>query len=44
MQLADEIVIIAGGKIAKQGPKDEIFPELLTQLGTESNCAFRKEV
>ncbi|MDE6506773.1 MAG: ATP-binding cassette domain-containing protein, partial [Eubacterium sp.] len=44
MQLADEIVIIAGGKIAKQGPKDEIFPELLTQLGTESSCAFRKEV
>ena len=43
MQLADEIVIIANGKIAKQGPKDEIFPELLQQLGNESNCAFRKE-
>ncbi len=44
MQLADEIVILANGKIAKQGPKDEIFPELLTQLGAESSCAFRKEV
>ena len=43
MQLADEIVIIANGKIAKQGAKDEIFPELLKQLGNESNCAFRKE-
>ena len=44
MQLADEIVIIANGEIAKQGPKDEIFPELLAQLGKESNCGFRKEV
>lgn len=43
MQLADEIVIIAGGEIAKQGPKDEIFPELIKQLGNESSCAFRKE-
>lgn len=44
MQLADEIVIIANGEIAKQGPKDEIFPELISQLGNENNCAFRKEV
>lgn len=44
MQLADEIVIIANGEIAKQGAKDEIFPELLSQLGNENNCAFRKEV
>lgn len=43
MQLADEIIIIANGRISKQGPKDEIFPELLKQLGNESNCAFRKE-
>ena len=43
MQLADEIVIIANGKIAKQGAKDEIFPELLKQLGNENSCAFRKE-
>ena len=43
MQLADEIIIIANGKIQKQGAKDEIFPELITQLGEESACAFRKE-
>lgn len=42
MQLADEIVIIADGKIANQGPKDEIFPQLLKQLSSESTCAFRK--
>lgn len=43
MQLADEIIIIADGKIQKQGPKDEIFPELLAQLGEDQRCAFRKE-
>lgn len=43
MQLADDIVIIADGKIKKQGPKDEIFPELIQQLGEENACAFRKE-
>jgi len=42
MQLADEIVIIADGKIADRGPKDEIFPQLLKQLSNESTCAFRK--
>lgn len=42
MQLADEIVIIADGKIANMGPKDEIFPQLLKQLSSESTCAFRK--
>ncbi len=43
MQLADEIIIIADGKIQNQGPKDEIFPELLAQLGEDKCCAFRKE-
>lgn len=43
MQLADEIVIIANGKIQKQGKKDDIFPELIKQLGEENSCAFRKE-
>lgn len=43
MQLADEIVILAGGKITKQGPKDEMFKELIGQLGEENSCAFRKE-
>ncbi len=43
MQLADEIVIIAGGKIANRGPKEQIFPQLLQQLGDENTCNFRKE-
>ena len=43
MQLADEIIIVANGKISKKGSKDEIFPELLKQLGEENGCAFRKE-
>lgn len=43
MQLADEIIIIADGKIQNQGSKDEIFPELLAQLGEDKCCAFRKE-
>lgn len=43
MQLADEIIIISDGKIKAQGPKDEIFPQLLSQLGEENSCAFRKE-
>lgn len=43
MQLADEIIIIADGKIKNQGSKEEIFPLLLKQLGEENSCAFRKE-
>ncbi len=43
MQLADEIIIVANGKIRKQGAKDEIFPALLKDLGEENACAFRKE-
>ncbi|MBS6629339.1 MAG: ATP-binding cassette domain-containing protein [Clostridiales bacterium] len=43
MQLADEIIIVANGKIRKQGAKDEIFPGLLKDLGEENACAFRKE-
>ena len=33
LDIADEIVVIANGTISKQGPKDEILPEL---LGTAS--------
>ncbi len=44
MQLADEIVIIANGKIAKQGPKEEIFPQIIQELGKDGGCGLRKEV
>lgn len=43
MQIADEIIIIANGKIADSGTKDDIFPKLIKQLSNESSCAFRKE-
>lgn len=39
MQLADEIVIIADGKIKSQGPKDEIFPRLMGEFS--NGCTFR---
>ena len=43
MQIADEIIIIANGRISDRGTKDEIFPKLLSQLANESSCTFRKE-
>ena len=39
MQLADEIVVIADGKIRNQGPKDEIFPRLMGEF--DGCCNFR---
>ena len=43
MQLADEIVILADGKIKKQGAKQDIFPELIRNIGDDNSCAFRKD-
>ena len=39
MQLADEMVVIAGGKIREVGPKDKIFPKLMGEFN--ENCGFR---
>ena len=39
MQLADRIAVIADGKLKTLGPKDEIFPQLMSELG--ENCGFR---
>lgn len=40
MQLADQLIVLADGKIKAQGSKDEVFPTLLNQVdGNE--CAFR---
>ena len=41
IDLADEIIMISGGKIAKQGPKDQIFPEILAN--TISGCSYLTE-
>ncbi len=41
IDLADRIVIIAGGRITDEGPRDEIFPKILEN--TQSACSFIRE-
>lgn len=38
LDIADEIVVIANGTISKQGPKDQILPELLGTASAVNNC------
>ncbi|MBE6754094.1 MAG: ATP-binding cassette domain-containing protein [Ruminococcaceae bacterium] len=38
MQLADEIVVVADGKVARQGPREEIFPTLIGEVS--EGCGF----
>jgi len=38
LNIADEIVVIANGKVSKQGPKDEILPELLGTSSAMGTC------
>ena len=40
LNIADEIVVIENGKVKKQGPKDEILPEL---LGTSAAASIACE-
>lgn len=39
MQLADNIAVVAGGKLKSLGTKDEIFPKLMNELS--EGCGFR---
>ena len=41
IDLADEIIMVSGGLIVKQGPKDQIFPEILAN--TISGCSYLTE-
>ena len=41
INLADEIVMVSGGRVVRRGPKDEIFPEILAN--TSSGCSFINE-
>ena len=41
IDLADEIIMVSGGKIVKQGPKYQIFPEILAN--TISGCSYLTE-
>ncbi len=44
LNIADEIVVIADGRITKQGPKDEILPEILGTASAVDACEkFYKE-
>ena len=38
LNIADEIVVLAGGKIQKQGGRDEILPELLSSGAARQTC------
>ena len=38
LDIADEIMVIANGTISKQGPKDEILPELLGTASAVNSC------
>ncbi len=42
LEIADHIIVLAGGRISKQGPREEILPTL---VGGDETCAFcpRKE-
>ena len=41
INLADEIIMVAGGQITDRGPKDELFPKILAN--TQSACSFVRE-
>ncbi|MCR5485372.1 MAG: ATP-binding cassette domain-containing protein [Clostridiales bacterium] len=41
MKLADDLIVIANGKIRSEGPRDEVLPKLLTEF--DDSCAFRGE-
>lgn len=40
LNIADEIVMIADGQIVKQGPKEEILPELLGTSSAVDACSM----
>ncbi|MCD8004524.1 MAG: ATP-binding cassette domain-containing protein [Oscillospiraceae bacterium] len=38
LSLADEIILVAAGRVSMQGPRDEIFPEI---LDATAGCSYR---
>ena len=42
LEIADEIVVIANGKVRMAGPKEEVLPRLLADE-KESRCPLNKE-
>ncbi len=41
IQLADEIILVADGNIARYGPRDEVFPFILSE--TVAGCGYMRE-
>ena len=41
IQLADEIIVVEKGEVVKQGPRDEIFPQIMAR--TVPGCGYMKE-
>jgi len=39
LNIADEIIVIKDGQIAKHGPKDEILPQLLGTTSAVDMCS-----
>lgn len=43
MRLADEIVVIEGGRVVRQGPRDEVWPTLGFTANQDPACEFTRE-
>lgn len=43
LEIADEIIVIADGKVSKRGTKDEILPELIRNADVSRNCSALEE-
>lgn len=40
MNTADEILVIADGKLVRRGSKEEVLPALLNAAETDTGCAI----
>lgn len=43
LNIADEIIVIADGKVERQGPKEEILPGLVGTMSAVKNCSVIEE-
>lgn len=44
LEIADEIIVLSGGKVAQRGPAPEILPQLMGKGGHCADCGKRKAV
>ncbi|MBR4424792.1 MAG: ABC transporter ATP-binding protein, partial [Oscillospiraceae bacterium] len=38
LEIADEIIVVANGRIERQGPRDEILPSLIGTASAVTGC------